>query len=178
MICPPSRSLCEVFEHWFHRPVINDGLRADILNTGSPRTRAARITINAAAQTIFDVLADPRRHGEFDGSGTVLSVVQGPERLHLGATFAMSMKIKVPYRTVNTVHEFQEGRLIAWGHFNRHLWRYELTPLSDTSTSVTETFDATKALFPPALRLFNAYENNQIAVARTLVRLKRLIESA
>jgi hypothetical protein len=177
MICPPSRSPCEVSEHWFHRAVNNDGLRADILTTGSPWVRAARITIDAPAQTIFDLLADPRRHGQFDGSGTVLSVVQGPDRLHLGATFAMSMKIKVSYRTVNTVHEFDEGRLIAWGHFNRHLWRYELDPLTDTSTSVTETFDARTALFPPVLRLINAYENNQIAVARTLVRLKRLIES-
>jgi hypothetical protein len=156
----------------------DDAMRAEILETGSPWIRSARIRINAPSHDIFEFLADPRRHGQFDGSGTVRSAVQGPDRLSLGAVFSMSMKIKVPYRTVNTVREFQEGRRIAWGHFNRHLWRYELEQQDDFTTVVTETFDATTALWPPFLRLINAYENNEIAMARTLVRLKRLLESA
>jgi uncharacterized protein YndB with AHSA1/START domain len=156
----------------------SDVVRAEILDTGSPRIRAARITIAAPARQIFDVLADPRRHREFDGSGTVLGHVDGPERLHLGARFSMSMRIRFRYRTVNTVLEFEDGRLIAWAHFNKHRWRYELEPVDDHTTVVTETFDGTTALFSPTLRLLNAYGNNEIAMAKSLVRLKRLVESA
>ena len=69
--------------------------------------------------------------------------VNGPERLGLGAQFGMSMTWHgVPYRIHNTVVEFEEGRLIAWRHFHRHVWRWELLPaVVDEGTSVTETFD-------------------------------------
>jgi hypothetical protein len=152
-------------------------LRAEIIDTGNRWTRAARVVINAPAAGIFELLADPRRHAEFDGSDTVQEVISGPDRLSLGATFSMSMRIKVAYRTVNTVYEFEEGRRIAWGHFNRHRWRYDLEPIDEQTTLVTETFDATTALFPPVLLLMNAYVNNEKAVARTLVRLKTVVES-
>ena len=136
--------------------------------------KSARITIDAPAAAIFDLLADPRMHARFDGSGTVQSMVSGPERLELGSQFGMSMRIKVPYRIANEVVEFDEDRRIAWCH----RWRYELEPVDDSTTVVTETFDGSTALFPPALLLMNAYKNNQVAVARTLVRLKELAESS
>lgn len=150
--------------------------RAEIVETGTRWARAARITINAPAAAIFDVLADPRAHPRFDGSGTVQDLASGPERLELGSHFGMGMRIALPYRTDNEVVEFEQDRLIAWCHFYKHRWRYELEPLDDTTTVVTETFDARTALFPPALLLMNAYRNNQIAVAKTLARLKELLE--
>ena len=149
---------------------------AEIVDTGSRWAKAARITIDAPAAAIFDVLADPSLHASFDGSGTVQSMASGPERLALGSRFGMGMRIKVPYRTDNEVVEFEQDRLIAWCHFYKHRWRYELEPLDDTSTVVTETFDGRTALFPPALILMNAYNNNQIAVSKTLVRLKEFVE--
>lgn len=152
-------------------------VRAEIVPTGSRWARAGRITIDAPAATIFDILADPRRHSSFDGSGHVQGNVSGPERLSLGARFGMSMRIVVPYRTDNEVVEFAEGRLIAWRHFNRHRWRYELEPIDDHTTVVTETFDGTTALFPPALLLINAYEDNQVGILKSLVRLKEVAES-
>jgi uncharacterized protein YndB with AHSA1/START domain len=151
--------------------------RAEIVDTGSRWAKAARITIDAPAAAVFDVLADPRMHAEFDGSGTVQAAVSGPERLELGSRFGMSMRIKVPYRVGNEVVEFDDDRRIAWCHFNKHRWRYELARVDDATTVVTETFDARTALFPPALVLMNAYNHNQVAVARTLVRLKELVES-
>jgi uncharacterized protein YndB with AHSA1/START domain len=150
--------------------------RAEIVDTGSRWARAARIVVAAPAQDVFDVLADPAQHSAFDGSGTVQSLASGPQRLALGSRFGMRMRIKVPYRTDNTVVEFEEGRRIAWCHVNRHRWRYELEPLADGSTRVTETFDGRTALFPPSLLLINALANNQVAVAKTLVRLKDHVE--
>jgi hypothetical protein len=45
----------------------------------------------------------------------------------------------------NTVVEFEEGRLIAWRHFGRHRWRYELEPVDD-GTKVRETYDWSTAI--------------------------------
>lgn len=152
-------------------------LRADIVDTGSPWAKAARIRIDAPAQVVFDLLADPSMHAVLDGSGTVRGLVAGPERLSMGAHFGMGMRVRLPYRTDNTVVEFDEGRRIAWCHFYRHRWRYELEPTPDGATMVTETFDGRTALFPPGLLAINAYASNQVAVAKTLVRLKRLAET-
>ncbi|CAB4929773.1 unannotated protein [freshwater metagenome] len=149
-----------------------------IVDTGNDRVRSARITINAPAADIFDLIAHPANHPLFDGSGTVTSSSFGPDRLTLGATFGMSMRIVVPYRMTNTVMEFDEGRLIAWRHIGGHRWRYELERVTDSSTLVTETFDGTTSRFPPSLRLMNAYENNTRSILKTLEELKRLAESA
>ena len=81
-------------------------IRAEILPVDFPNTAAARITIDAPAQVIFDLIANPAAHQRFDGSGTVKKAISGPERLYLGARFGMAMKIKVPYRIKNTVVEF------------------------------------------------------------------------
>lgn len=103
--------------------------------------------VPAPPQEIFDLLADPHQHALIDGSGTVQSAMSGPDRLSLGATFGMSMKMGVPYRIKNTVEEFEEGRRIAWRHAGRHRWRYELEAV-DGGTQVTETFDTSTVPAP------------------------------
>ena len=70
--------------------------------------------IPAPAEKIFDLIADPRRHPDIDGSGTVRKSKDGPERLALGSRFGMSMKLGVPYSMVSEVIEFEDGRRIAW----------------------------------------------------------------
>jgi uncharacterized protein YndB with AHSA1/START domain len=90
--------------------------RAEILPVDFPNTAAARVTIDAPASVIFDLLANPAAHQRFDGSGSVRDAISGPERLFLGATFGMSMKIKVPYRIKNTVVEFEENKKIGRAH--------------------------------------------------------------
>ena len=152
-------------------------LRADIVDTGHKYRRAGKIVINAPAAQIFDIVADPYRHPEFDGSGTVRKGLSGPHRLSKGATFGMDMKMGFPYKIKNTVEEFDEPTRIAWRHAGRHRWRYELRAIDETTTEVTETFDGSTALFPPALNVMNAYENNQKAILKSLVRLKELVEA-
>lgn len=152
--------------------------RADIIDTGSRWARAGRIVIDAPPGRVFDLLADPVMHPILDGSGTVLAAVSGPVRLSLGSSFRMDMHLAADYRIDNKVVEFEEGRRIAWQHFGRHRWRFELVELGDGRTQVTETFDARPALCPPALLLMDAYRKNQIAVLKTLVRLKRRVEAA
>ena len=151
--------------------------RAEIVDTGHQYRRAGRIIIDAPADVIFNIVANPYRHREIDGSGTVRKGLSGPERLSKGATFGMDMKMGFPYKIKNTVEEFNEPTLIAWRHAGRHRWRYELRAIDDTTTEVTETFDASTALFPPALKIMNAYDNNEKAILKTLVRLKALAEA-
>lgn len=150
--------------------------RAEIIDTGNRWTRAASIEIEAPADVIFALLADPREHPRFDGSGSVRASISGPDRLSLNAHFGMDMRIGFPYRIDNVVVEFDEGRRIAWRHVGRHRWRYELEPIDDRRTRVTETFDGSTAIFPPALKLMDAYTRNEKAIAKTLVRLKALAE--
>ena len=150
--------------------------RAELVAMKNEWQRAGRITIDAPISLIFDIIADPRMHAEFDGSGTVQRQIKGPQRLSQGATFGMAMRVGFPYTITNTVEEFEEPTRIAWRHLGRHRWRYELEARDESTTVVTETFDGSTAIFPPALKLINAYENNQKAILKSLVHLKVLAE--
>ncbi|SEN81690.1 SRPBCC family protein [Cryobacterium luteum] len=107
-----------------------------------PRQIARTVEVPASAEDIFALVADPHRHGELDGSGTVGGTVSGPRRLTQGAKFSVAMKqFGFPYRFTSTVTRIEDGRLVEWRHPAGHRWRWELTPLTPTSTRVTETFD-------------------------------------
>ncbi|MBC7463144.1 MAG: SRPBCC family protein [Actinobacteria bacterium] len=151
--------------------------RAEIFDTGNSKIKSARIVINAPAEKIFSILADPKRHGEIDGTKTIQGTISGPDRLALGSKFGMKMRLGINYHVTNTVMEFEENRLIAWRHLGRWRWRYELKPLSPSQTEVTETFDGTTSISQTWLKLRKAYPWVQIAAAKTLVRLKTLAES-
>jgi hypothetical protein len=112
---------------------------------------SASIEIAACASRIFDILADPRRHVEIDGSDMLRRCLDGPERLGLGSEFVMSMRLwGIPYRVRNRVVEYQENRLIAWRHFEPQRWRFEMDA-TESGTLVTETFDY--SYWPPTGRL-------------------------
>jgi len=141
--------------------------------------RVARrsIVVDAAPDVVFDLLADPSRHAEFDGSGTVQATQSNaPERLSEGAKFGMKMKLGVPYPITNTVVEFVANEQIAWRHMGRHVWRYSLEPVDDGArTKVTEEFDWRTAVFPPGLEWAKVPERNTRAIEATLPRLAALL---
>lgn len=151
-------------------------IRAEIIDTGNPKIKSARIVIDAPAAKIFDLLIDPKRHMDFDGSKTIQGNFSGPAQLKLGSKFGMRMKLGINYRILNTVVEFEENRGIAWRHLGRWRWRYELRSLSPTQTEVTESFDGTTSISQLWLKVRKAYPWTQIAVAKTLVRLKEIAE--
>ena len=95
-----------------------DKVRAEIIETGDSKIKSARIVINAPAWKVFDLLANPSRHKEIDGSNTIQNRISGPERLSLGSKFGMAMHLGIDYRITNTVVEFEENKLIAWRHSN------------------------------------------------------------
>lgn len=142
-----------------------------------PRVVSHRVVIDAPPEVVFTLLADPRRHADFDGSGSVRSQVRGPQRLHPGARFGMRMHLAVPYVITNTVVAFEPDRALAWRHLGRHVWRYDLEPVAG-GTRVTESFSWGSALVPWALELFRVPARNARSIERTLPRLKALAETA
>jgi uncharacterized protein YndB with AHSA1/START domain len=154
-------------------------VRAQILEVNIPRTSAARIVIAAPAQKIFELIADPRSHQLFDGSGTIQKSISGPDRLSLGAKFGMGMKIKVPYRITNTVVSFEEGKKISWSHLMKWTWTYELQDLGDGKTQVTETFSGRDIPWYAEkwLDATGSLERNPKWMAKSLVQLKAICES-
>jgi hypothetical protein len=144
-----------------------------------PRIISESVDIEAPAEVVFAILADPRQHSRIDGSGSVRQVLRGPERLSKGATFGMDMKLfGLPYKIRNTVVEFDDDRRIAWRHFGGHRWRYVLEPI-DGGTRVTEAFDYSR--HPMFGRLFIELTGfparNRAGIAGTLVKLKEAAES-
>ena len=148
----------------------------------TPRSLSRTVTVAAPPGEVFALLADPRRHPELDGSGSVRNAVGtasgGPARLSLGARFGMRMRypglLGVPYRITNRVVEFDEGRRIAWRHFGRHVWRWELEPVEvdgRRGTRVTETFDWGPSLAPRVLELAGFPARNAGGIDATLRRL-------
>ena len=133
--------------------------------------------IAAPPQRLFDIVADPAMHPVMDGSGSVRGHREGnPERLSLGAQFGMEMKLGAPYKITNRVIEFEEGHLIAWRHFNGHVWRYIFEP-TDAGTRVTEQWDARPARNRLLLRLTGFPQRNRAGIRATLRRLDELATS-
>jgi uncharacterized protein YndB with AHSA1/START domain len=138
------------------------------------------ITVDAPPEVVFAILADPRQHSRIDGSGSVGSVISAPERLtDTGQTFTVRMKLfGVPYVIRNRVVEFEAGRRIAWRHVTANRWRYELAPTADGGTTVTETFDSSRAdrVTDAVVRAAKFPERNRQGILGTLQRLKETAE--
>jgi uncharacterized protein YndB with AHSA1/START domain len=138
-------------------------------------------TIDAPPAVVFAILADPRQHNRIDGSGSVGSVLAGPDRITAkGQTFTVRMKLfGLPYLIRNRVVEFEADRRIAWRHFTANRWRYELTPTAGGGTRVTETFDMTRAdpVTTAVVRAAKFPERNREGITGTLERLKKAAEA-
>jgi uncharacterized protein YndB with AHSA1/START domain len=146
----------------------------------SDRVVSVSRVIGAPPSVVFAVLADPARHGEIDGSGMVQHARGESKRLAMGSKFGMDMKFAgfLPYRITNTVVEFEENRLIAWQHFGKHRWRYELEPVDGgAATKVTESFDWSTSVAPKAIELAGYPKQHPKNMEATLERLAALVES-
>jgi uncharacterized protein YndB with AHSA1/START domain len=137
--------------------------------------------IPAPPEAIFALLADPSRHPEIDGSGTVKRAATSG-RLKLGDTFTMAMKLGIPYRMVNTVVEFEDNRRIAWeprikGPLRKlggRVWRYELEPV-EAGTRVRETWDISNETLKPLMG--NQREKTRRNMEQTLERIEQLVQT-
>ena len=146
--------------------------------------------IEAPAEELFAVLADPARHPGIDGSGMLREAGGNPVISGVGDSFAVRMNNAEmgDYEVTNHVVEFQRNRRIGWepvltaasreedqadiGDRAEHRWSYELAPGGDGATIVTETYDCSRA--PEEERAgMNDGQVWRSAMAATLERLER-----
>src|SRR3954462_13571450 len=114
--------------------------------------------IPAPPARIFELVADPRRHQDFNGNDTVREAYDVPERLSLGSRFGMNIEFGGSYRMTSPVIESGGARRIAgqgrppgdssrWRHMSGgRIWRYELEPVAE-GTRVRESWDLSEEGF-------------------------------
>jgi uncharacterized protein YndB with AHSA1/START domain len=137
--------------------------------------------IEAPANVIFRLLANPDRHPEFDGSEMLRTGASNEVITGIGDVFVTKMYFKAmgDYEMHNRVVAFEAERCIAWEPGNPELarngsrWRFDLTPDGPNATVVVETYDCTDS--PASVRV--AVDNGNAwlhGIAETLERLDRL----
>jgi uncharacterized protein YndB with AHSA1/START domain len=121
-------------------------------------TLSATTVINAPAEAVFAVLADPSSHAAIDGTGWVRAPLDdGKPLTAAGQVFRMAMyNANHPdgdYRMANRVQAFDPPAAISWQpgqdgadgslSFGGWVWRYDLVPVGTAPprTQVTLTYD-------------------------------------
>ena len=118
-------------------------------------TMIATATIDAPAQVVFDVLADPTTHEAIDGTGWVRESLDGKPLTESGQIFRMAMyhgnHPDGRYEMANKVEAFDPPNAISWepgqdaedGNltFGGWIWRYDLTSVGPSATEVRLTYD-------------------------------------
>ncbi|WP_033337766.1 SRPBCC family protein [Catenuloplanes japonicus] len=142
------------------------------VDTG-PRRVSRRALVNAPAAELFALVADPHRHPELDGSGTVRrEAVEGPHQLSEGARFTVPMRqFGMPYKITSVVTAFAQDRLIEWRHPLGHRWRWEFAAQTPGRTEVTETFDYSTSRAPWMAPLLGFPAQNAKGITATLAAL-------
>lgn len=136
--------------------------------------------IAAGAPRIFELIADPSRQPGWDGNDNLAAAEPGQRVRGVGDVFAMTLTLGTVRH--NHVVEFDEGRRIAWRPSEPgkpppgHLWRWELTPVSETRTTVTHTYDWTELNDPE--RLARAQATTAERLRASIDRLAVIAESA
>jgi uncharacterized protein YndB with AHSA1/START domain len=116
---------------------------------------SATATIKAPANAIFSVLADPAKHAAIDGTGWVRRPLDDRPLTGAGQVFRMAMyhpnHPDGTYQMANRVETFEPPNAIAWKPgqegddgglgFGGWFWRYDLTAVGPSETSVTLTYD-------------------------------------
>ncbi len=114
---------------------------------------SAQRTIDAPSKDLFEVLSNPHRHTELDGSGFVRSLEKGDRIEKAGQQFRMNMAgdhMGGEYQTDNVITGFDKNHMIAWQTAPAGQeppgweWVWELTSTGSDSTDVTVTYDWSK----------------------------------
>jgi uncharacterized protein YndB with AHSA1/START domain len=142
--------------------------------------------IKTSPDKIFALLADAGKHAGFDGSESLNRASEESIPLSKGSKFGMAMRgrrqtLFIPYRTTNTVIEYEPDRRIAWqttafgGLLGGRIWRYELSP-ADGGTRVRETWDVSQDKQKPMITSGSMPKQTEVGMRATLERIATLLE--
>lgn len=144
----------------------------------STRLEVSR-TIDAAAQDLYAILRDPRRHAELDGSGMVRSDDAAERITGTGQVFRMNVHHPTAgdYRTDNHVTRFDADVLLSWQTSAVDAepagweWTYHLDAIAPDRTRVTLTYDWSKVTDQAVLERVRFPVVGQDGMERTLENL-------
>jgi uncharacterized protein YndB with AHSA1/START domain len=120
--------------------------------TSDPRVVAYERIVDAPAERVFALIADPAAQPGWDGNDNLSAAAEGQRVRGVGDVFVTALTIGAVRE--NHVVEFEEGRRIAWRPSEPgssppgHLWRWELAPQGDARTLVRHTYDWTELTDP------------------------------
>ncbi|MEO6651494.1 MAG: polyketide cyclase [Ilumatobacteraceae bacterium] len=109
--------------------------------------------IPAAAKEVFDVLSNPHRHTELDGSGFVRGLEHGDRLTEVGQKFVMNMSgdhMGGDYKTDNIVSAYDANHMIGWKTAPAGMeppgweWLWNLESEGSDSTMASLTYDWSK----------------------------------
>jgi uncharacterized protein YndB with AHSA1/START domain len=143
--------------------------------------------IKAPPDKIFALVADAGKHASIDGTDSVNHASQATVPLSMGAKFGMAMRgrketLFIPYRTNNTVIEYEPDRRIAWkttflgGRVGGRIWRYELEAAPE-GTLVRETWDVSQDKQKRMITSWSIPQQTADGMRATLERIATLLES-
>ena len=156
----------------------------DSTPTSTDDTVTVERIIPAPPEKIFELLVHPEQHQEIDGSGTVRDAKGNTERMKLGSTFGMKMKLGFPYSMESEVIEFEENRCVAWqtrppigkSIAGGRIWRYDLEPV-DGGTRVRETWDISQEKGMKSI-VRKAAKKTRENMAKTLERIEEIVTTS
>jgi uncharacterized protein YndB with AHSA1/START domain len=146
--------------------------------------------IKAPADKIFALVADAGKHASIDGAESVNRASEASVPLSMGTRFGIAMRgrketLFLPYRTTNTVIEYEPDRRIAWkttfagGRVGGRIWRYELEAAADGTedTLVRETWDVSQDKQKWMITSGSIPQRTADGMRATLERIAQLLES-
>jgi uncharacterized protein YndB with AHSA1/START domain len=116
-------------------------------------------TVDAPVERVFALLADPDRHPDLDGSGTVHASHTHLAITEVGDVFVIEMEHpdRGRYRVENHVVVYEPDRALAWKPASvgkppsGHIWGWELESTADDRTVVTHYHDWAEVTDPEIL---------------------------
>lgn len=142
--------------------------------------------IDASTSDVFDVLSNPHRHQELDGSGFVTGIDHGDRITASGQTFRMNMSgdhMGGDYQTDNVVTGYDAHHLLAWQTAPAGQeppgweWLWELSADGSDATDVTLTYDWSKVTDPQILEKVSFPLVSQAQLEDSLARLASAVSS-
>lgn len=141
-------------------------------------------TINASSADLFDVLTNPVRHVELDGSGFVKGDAGADRIQQVGDVFTMDMEgdhMGGEYQTDNHVTGYSPNQLVAWQTAPAGTeppgwqWVWELQSQGSDSTDVRLTYDWSNVTDEELLKKVSFPLVSQEQLDDSLVRLEQAV---
>jgi uncharacterized protein YndB with AHSA1/START domain len=156
----------------------------DMTDTQQDRQITVQRTIQAPTAAVFDVLSNPQRHQELDGSGFIVDASRTDRIQQVGDVFTVDMRgdhMGGEYQTDNHVTGYSPNQLLAWQTAPAGQeppgwqWVWELDAEGSDATTVRHTYDWSNVTDEALLEKVGFPLVSQAQLEDTLTRLDQAV---